>query len=304
MKKNIAQEMKYVMPALATPVNRDGSFDAEGMKSLVKYVLSQGMKTLFVLGYAGECLAFSREERCKIIETARLAAGDDVLLMAGVMDDSTNLIDTHIRDACDSGADIALTTPTNFVHCTESELMDFFRDLNDRTRLPLFIYNCPENQHYLSPEMIDELSQLDNIVGLKETSNADKIQKMLLSVKQSEKFIMVSGEEFVYFPAMCLGVEGFIMGGPGNVLPGLSLAIFNDYKAGRFESARAGYFKMIGFLRELYFTLPYPTMMPQIKAMLEIGGVCKRYMTRPTHSVSDADMQVIRNMMVRHDIQL
>lgn len=302
--RNIVKEMKYVMPALATPVNRDGSFDAEGMTQLVKYVMEHGMKTLFVLGYAGECLAFSREERRKIIETTRLAAGPDVLIMAGVMDDSTNLVERHICDAQEAGADVALTTPTNFVHCTDDELRDFFLELNDRTKLPLFIYNCPENQHYISPEIMAELAKMENIVGLKETSNVDKIQKMMLSVPNSDKFVMVSGEEFVYYPAMALGVEGFIMGGPGNILPQLSLQIFDDYQAGKMDDARAGYLKMISFLRELYFTLPYPTMMPQIKAVLEIAGVCGRYMTKPTRSVSDEDMDRIREMMKRHEITL
>ena len=192
--KNIVKELRYVMPALATPVNKDGSFDALGMKHLVEYVLANGMRTLFVLGYAGECLAFSREERRKIIETAREAAGPDVLLMAGTMDDSTHLIQTHINDAYESGADVALTTPTDFVHCTDAELLDLFKDLNDTTKLPLVIYNCPENQHYVTPELIQKLSKLENIVGLKETSNVDKIQKMMLTVEQNENFIMVSGK--------------------------------------------------------------------------------------------------------------
>lgn len=304
MKRNISAAMKSVMPALATPLNRDGSFDAEGMKSLVKYVLSKGMNTLFVLGYAGECLAFGREERRRIIETARLAAGPNVMLMAGVMDDSTRLVSAHIEDAHGAGADVALTTPPNFVHLTDGELTDFFRDLSDGAKLPIFIYNCPENQHYVSPELMRALSAMENIVGLKETSTVDKIQKMMLGVEQSDRFIMVSGEEFVYFPAMCLGVEGFIMGGPGNVLPELSLKILADYNAGDMDAARRGYFEMIGFLRELYFTLPYPTMMPQIKAMLEIGGICKRFMAKPTHSVSDAHMSAIRDMMNRHGIAL
>ena len=301
--KDIIGGMRFVMPALATPLNKDGSFDPEGMKSLVRYVLSNGMRSLFVLGYAGECLAFSREERRKIIATAREAAGDDVIIMAGVMDDSTRLIQTHINDAYESGADVALTTPTDFVHCTDDELMDLFRTLNDTTKLPIAIYNCPENQHYLTPKMINDLSKLDNIVALKETSNVDKIQTMMLGVEKNDSFIMVSGEEFVYYPAMALGVEGFIMGGPGNILPRLSIQILNDYRAGNADKAREGYFRMVAFLKELYFTLPYPTMMPQVKAVLELWGICGRYMASPTRSVSDEHMKAIKEMLSRHGIE-
>lgn len=87
----IQERLKCVTPALATPLKKDGTFDPEGMTKLVKYVMSKGMTNIFVLGYAGEVLAFSREERKAIIKTAREAAGPDALLIAGVMDDSTLL---------------------------------------------------------------------------------------------------------------------------------------------------------------------------------------------------------------------
>ena len=305
MKVNeILKAMRFVTPALATPVNKDGSLDTDGLKNLVKYVLEKGMTNIFLLGYAGECLAFSREERRAVISAAREAAGDGVMIMAGVMDDSTNLVLNHISDAYDCGADCVLTTPTDFVHCEDDELRCFFNEINEKTKLPIFIYNCPENQHYLTPDLMSEFMQLENIIGLKQTSTVNKIQDMMLKVKNNDKFLMVSGDEFAYFPAMCLGVEGFIMGGPGNSLVPLSIEILNNFRAGKFEEARTGYFKMIGFLNELYFTLPYPTMMPQIKAMLEIGGVCGRWMTHPTAAVSDADMEKIKDMMKRHDIAM
>jgi len=95
-------------------------------------------------------------------------------------------------------------------------------------------------------------------------------------------------------------VEGFIMGGPGNILPAQSLEILEDCRAGRHEEARDKYMKMIGFLSELYYGLPYPTMMPQIKAVLEIWGICGRTMAHPTAAVSDADMEKIRGLLAKY----
>ena len=68
----IQERLKCVTPALATPLKKDGTFDPEGMTKLVKYVMSKGMTNIFVLGYAGEVLAFSREERKAIIKTCLL----------------------------------------------------------------------------------------------------------------------------------------------------------------------------------------------------------------------------------------
>ena len=59
---------------------------------------------------------------------------------------------------------------------------------------------------------------------------------------------------------------------------------------------------MIAFLSELYFGLPYPTMMPQIKAVLELWGICGRWMTHPTAAVSDEHMEVIRKLLDKYQI--
>lgn len=298
----IQQRLKCVTPALATPLKKDGSFDPEGMSRLVKYVMSKGMTNIFVLGYAGEVLAFSREERMEIIRTARKAAGPNTLLIAGVMDDSTKLILQHIQDAKESGADLALTTPTDFVHCTDEELESCFMRLAKEAALPFIIYNCPENQHYISPILMNKLLKEEKIVGLKETSNIAKIQQMLLHLEPNPDAVMMSGEEFVFYPAMALGVEAFIMGGPGNILPAQSIEIFQDYKAGKQKEARNEYMKMIAFLSELYFGLPYPTMMPQIKAVLEIWGICGRWMTHPTAALSDEHMETVRKLLEKYNI--
>lgn len=298
----IQERLKCVTPALATPLKKDGSFDPEGMTKLVKYVMSKGMTNIFVLGYAGEVLAFSREERMQIIRTAREAAGPDALLIAGTMDDSTKLILQHMKDAKEAGADVALTTPTDFVHCTDEELEAGFLRLAKEAALPFIIYNCPENQHYIEPAMMNRLLKEEKIVGLKETSNNAKIQQMLLNLEPNPDAIMMSGEEFVFYPAMALGVDAFIMGGPGNILPAQSIEILEDYRAGRHEDARDKYMKMIGFLSELYFDLPYPTMMPQIKAVLEIWGICERWMTHPTAAVSDEHMETIKQLLTKYEI--
>lgn len=298
----IQERLKCVTPALATPLKKDGSFDAEGMKKLVKYVMSKGMTNIFVLGYAGEVLAFSREERMQIIKTAREAAGPNTLLIAGTMDDSTNLILQHMKDAKESGADVALTTPTDFVHCTDEELEACFLRLAEEAVLPFIIYNCPENQHYVSPGLMNRLLKEEKIVGFKETSNTAKIQQMLLNIDPALSAVMMSGEEFVFYPAMALGVEAFIMGGPGNILPAQSIEIWEDYKAGNHTDARKKYMKMIGFLSELYYNLPYPTMMPQIKAVLELWGICERWMTHPTAAVSDKHMEVIKKLLDKYQI--
>ncbi|WP_306574119.1 dihydrodipicolinate synthase family protein [Anaerotruncus massiliensis (ex Togo et al. 2019)] len=297
------EKLKTVIPALVTPLKEDGSFDAEGMKRLVGYVQGKGLTHLFVLGYAGECLSFDREMRKAAIRTVRESSAPGTVIIAGVMDDSTELITAHIRDAKESGADIALTTPTNFYHLTTEEQKGLFLRLADQSPLPILIYNCPENQHYIEPDCMNALAAHPNIIALKETSNVDKMQRMLLGLDQKNDFLVMSGEEFIYYPSLALGVEGFIMGGPGNMIPTQCLQIREDFLAGRQDAARDGYMRMISFLYDLYFSLPYPSLTPQIKAVLELFGICGRWMAHPMTSVSDGDMEKIREILKKHGVE-
>lgn len=296
------EKLKTVIPALVTPLKKDGSFDAEGMKRLVEYVQSKGMDHLFVLGYAGECLAFDRETRKQVISTVRKCAKPGTILIAGVMDDSTKLILTHIQDAYESGADIVLSTPTNFLPLKPNELKNLFIQLADKSPLPIMIYNCPENQHYIEPDAINELAKHPNIIALKETSNTEKVQRMMLGVDKKNEFLILSGNEFVFLSSLSLGVEAYIMGGPGNMLPAECLEIMKQYQAGEVDQARDGYLKMTEFLYEFYEALPYPTAVPQIKAALELWGICERWMAQPMDSVSDEDMPKVQAIMDKYDI--
>lgn len=295
------EKLKCVTPAILTPLNKDESIDEAGLRRVIRRVLDAGMKTLFILGYTGEVRAFNKEERRRVIEISRDEAGKDVLIIAGALGDSSLLIEEHCEVAREAGADMVLITPTDFFFLNDGELEDLFVRLNKTVKLPIMIYNCPENHHYVNPDMLSRLSKLENIQALKQSTTADKIQSMLLKLDANENFIMVSGDEFEYLPAMSLGVEGFIMGGPGNITPEWCMKILSLWNGGDAARAREEYRKFSDFYEELYNTLPY-NVIASIKGAMEVLGVCGRWMRHPVRSVSDEDMRKIREMMARHGI--
>ena len=301
--KELIQKLKTVTPALFTPLSKDGKIDEAAYRKLVKFVLGKGATTLFVLGYAGECLTFNAAQRKRVVEIAREEAGEDILLIAGVMDDSTDLILEHIANAKEAGADIALSTPTNFFPLTDSELFNLYKKLNDESPLPLIIYNCPDELNsVLKPKTIRDLALLPNIIGLKQTSHIEDVENIIRAIRDVDDFIMLSGSEFVYYPALALGVEGFIMGGPGNMCIDWCLDIFNDFMSGDADTARRKYYEMNDFLDELYWSLPYPSLIPQGKAVMELLGVHERWMKHPVESISDEDMEKIKHILLRHKL--
>ena len=241
------ERLKTVTPAVLSAWNEDGSFDEKSYRALVHRCVEAGMESLFILGYTGEVKYIPREERKKITAATR-AEAPDALIVAGCVGSCIDDILMYIQDAKDAGADMALVTPTEFFSLRDYELESFFEDLNAKTALPIMIYNCPENPHHCSGEMLNRLAKLPNIQALKQSTTTDKIQRIMNKMDKDLDFIMVSGDEFEFFPAICLGVQGFIMGAPGNITPKLCLEMFNDYNAGKFEECREKYMKFISYL--------------------------------------------------------
>lgn len=296
------ERLKTVTPAVLSAWNEDGSFDEPSYRKLVKNCLDAGMKTLFILGYTGEVKYIPREERKRITEVTRDAA-PDALIVAGCVGSGIQEILMYIEDAKEAGADMALVTPTEFFSLRDYEMENMFVELNAKTALPIMIYNCPENPHHLSGEILNRLAKLDNIQALKQSTTTDKVQRIMNKMDKDNDFIMVTGDEFEYFPCMCLGVEGFIMGAPGNITPKWCLDMLQLYKDGKFEECRSEYLRFADFYDELFFCVDFDVI-AITKATMELAGCCKRWMKTPTASVDDAGMEVIKDVLKRHNITL
>ena len=296
------KDLACVIPAVFTTLNTDCSFDSHGMRKLVRYIVDGGMKTLFLLGFAGESLALSREQRKEVIRTVREEVADDVVIIAGVFDNATDLILNHVHDAKECGANYVLATPTNFYPLRDCEIERLFIDVADQSPLPLIVYNCPLNRHYISSDIIGRLAAHPNIAGLKQTSDLLKVEQMQLEVSSIENFTVLSGDEFAYFGSMAMGVEGFIIGGPGNVFPRKCLRIHENFKQGGLEEARIEYTNMIRFLFELY-ALPFSEF-AALKGMLEIAGICKRWVHKPVFSANDEEMETVCALMKKHNVAI
>lgn len=294
------ERLKTVTPAVLSAWNEDGSFDEASYKALVRNCVDAGMNTLFILGYTGEVKYINREER-KLITRATREQAPGALIVAGCVGASIDDILMYIEDAKQAGADMALVTPTEFFSLRDYELESFFEELNAKTSLPIMIYNCPENPHHCSGEILNRLAKLENIQALKQSTTTDRIQRIINKMDKDLDFIMVSGDEFEFFPALCLGVEGFVMGAPGNITPALCLEMLKDYRDGKFEQCREKYMKFVDFYDELFFCVD-KDVIAITKATMEVAGVCKRWMKKPTASCTDEEMEVIKSVLKKHGI--
>jgi dihydrodipicolinate synthase/N-acetylneuraminate lyase len=289
-----------VMAALATPLTSQGDFDSLSEGRLIRHVLGGGIHSIFILGHAGECMAFDRKTRCQVIESARKEIGEQIPLIVGVFDNSTALVLQHARDARERGADFVLTTPPNFYTLTQMEIRDFYIRLAEEGGISVIAYNCPGFANQLESQTVSELAGHPMMAGLKETSNQVTLQKMQLLLKSHKKFTLLSGDEFLFLPAMSIGIKAFIMGGPGNLTPRWCTEILDSFNKGSVDKARAKYLDMINLYDQLYHSIRNP--MASVKAGLEMLGLCDRYMAHPVLATSEEDNKRIAALLQEYKV--
>lgn len=294
--------LKGLVPAMMTPLKTNEDIDPEGIQKLAHFVSRDGINTVFVLGYCGECFTFTREERKQVISLSRDAIAPEKKIIAGIMGNCTREILTYAEDAAEAGADYVLLTPTNFLPLSEGEVTSLLREVADKSPRPIIIYNCPENLQHITADMMGELCHHPNIAGLKQTTDHIDMEFVRRATENEADFTILSGNEYTFLANLALGIEGYIMGGPGNILPQTCVRIMKEFQSGDLLKARKDYWHMTSFLMELY---GLPAMAEaSLKGILEMKGLCTRVMRRPVRSVDDAHLDKIRALIDKYEIEL
>jgi len=63
MSKFSVDDIKGVVPPIATPINKNETVDEAGMRRLVKFLLGNGANCIFVMGGTGEFFCLSDKEK-------------------------------------------------------------------------------------------------------------------------------------------------------------------------------------------------------------------------------------------------
>src|SRR5258708_34110856 len=69
MTVNAIEDLSGVLPALVSPLHRDGSADESGIKRLVEHVISGGVHGLLALGSTGEGAALGERIRLQVLKS-------------------------------------------------------------------------------------------------------------------------------------------------------------------------------------------------------------------------------------------
>lgn len=229
-----------IFPPICTPFLGDGEFSPHKLRANVEKWNRTGLAGFVATGSTGESVFLTNEEKLRLWEALREAAGPGKLLIAGTGAESVRETVEMSNKAAGMGYAVALVrTPHYFksqMNRPESQLT-YFRAVADQSKIPVVLYNFPQVTGVDVPaDLVIQLAEHPNIIGIKESSgNIEKVAQMV--DRAPESFQVLVGSAPTLYPNLCVGAVGAILAF-SNAAPCASLAIYEAWRSGDHARAR------------------------------------------------------------------
>jgi 4-hydroxy-tetrahydrodipicolinate synthase len=232
-------------------MDAEGGIDDASLKRLVDFHVAAGTQAIVSVGTTGESATLDETEHCQVIaRTVELAAGR-VPVIAGTGANSTREAITLTRCAKEAGADAALLVTPYYNKPTQEGLYLHHRAVAEAVDIPQILYNVPGRTACdMLPETAGRLSEIANIIGLKEASG-DLKRVAILRAACGEGFALYSGDDATTCDFLLLGGDG-VISVTANLAPRLMQAMCQAALAGDRAGARALDQRLAALHRDLF----------------------------------------------------
>ena len=196
--------------ALITPMHPDGGIDDASLQRLVDFHVDAGTSAIVAVGTTGESATLDEEEHCDLIRrTVEFAAGR-IPVIGGTGANSTREAIVLTRCAKDAGASAALLVTPYYNKPTQEGLYLHHKAVAEAVDIPQILYNVPGRTACdMQPETVARLSEIENIVGVKEATG-DLARVARLREGCGDGFALYSGDDATGCEFMLLGGDGVI----------------------------------------------------------------------------------------------
>jgi dihydrodipicolinate synthase/N-acetylneuraminate lyase len=269
-----------IVPAV-TPLTAKLQIDEAAVEIIFKSFYDNNIAP-FILGTTGEAASLPLQVKKDYIIAAEKNKKMGTLLYAGI---SSNVLAESIEFAaycCLHAVDVIVATLPSYYPLTEKQMLQYFKTLADNITLPLFIYNIPATTHMSIPlNVIDQLSQHKNIVGIKDSERSEeRMQQSLQLWKDRTDFHYILGWAAKSADALLQGADGLVPS-TGNLYPEIYADMLTAFQQNDKDKLYAGQ-KLsddYGALYQSNRTLGESLL--ELKTLMKKKGLCEAVVMPP-----------------------
>jgi 4-hydroxy-2-oxoglutarate aldolase len=251
--------LEGIFAPVTTPFYPDERVYFKKLEFNVSRLSLTGLSGLVVLGSTGEAVTLDDSETREVLRVAAQSAHEEKVLIAGIGRESVKATVELAEAAAGFGYDAVLVRNPCYYRpqLTPAALLHYFRTVADRSPLPVILYSIPKfTQAEIPLEVVAELAQHANILGLKESSGSvervrDVVQATRLAPRRTVTvttvFEAVTGRMLAAKPAGSapgnfIAAEGLASGSGG----GVALAVAPPTPARKTRTREVGFQVLTG----------------------------------------------------------
>lgn len=225
-----------VVPPTITAFQEDESVDYEATAAHARFVVERGAHGVFPLGTNGEFPLLTPEERDDVVEAVVETVGDDAPVIAGVGAPSTRETVAHAERAEMTGADGAVVVTPYYYPLDHDAAVEHYRRVAESVDFPVYVYHIPSKTgNSLSLDTLDALAEIDNLVGLKDSSK--DVPWLGQAIDSHPEMTFLAGSDSLLFPGLEVGCTG-VVSAVANAFPELVVDLYEAYDDGDEDRAR------------------------------------------------------------------
>ena len=234
-RKAITMNFQGVMPALITPVTKDGKLNQVELKHLIEDLIAQGADGFYIGGATGEGIVLSKELHKELTtESLRIIAHRVPGIIHVARMNFEEMIELA-QYAEQEGAEAISAIPPLFYNYGDDGIYAYYKKLAESVQIPVVIYNNPNTGVTFTTPLLKRLFDIPNITAIKWT-NYD-FSSVLQLRDQAKDVQVINGPDEMLLMGLAAGCEACI-GTTYNFQLPLIKQIYNAYRNGDLDEAR------------------------------------------------------------------
>lgn len=289
-------EVKGVIPPILTPMDEEEKINEEQLRIQVNRLIGAGVHGIFALGTNGEGYILSETEKERVLETVIEETAGRVPVYAGTGAVSTKDTIRISQRAKAMGADILSVITPWFAAASQEELIGHYMAVARAVDMPVVLYNIPARTgNALSPATVEKLSEVDNIVGVKDSSGNFDNMLQYIERTRGRNFAVLSGNDSLILWNLLAGGSGGIAG-CANVFPKNMAGIYDAFAQGDLERAKACQDNIRAFRNCFRFGNPNTVVKTAVAMLGYPVGKCRK----PFDRISAEGLQAMEQVLLQY----
>lgn len=220
-----------VIVAMLTPFDDNGRIAEKEVRKIVNFLIDKGVDGIFPVSSCGEYVHLSMGERKYLIDIVVDENKGRVDIIPGTgatcADKSIELAQYAKQKGCSA---IVLHGPYFFKNISDI-VEGHLKKVALSVDIPVFLYNIPFFANEVTPEIAANLCDIENIVGIKDSSgNMINVMNLIdMTRRIRPDFKVLVGAEEIMFPALAAGGNGCMTATAG-ILPEFMIEIYKSFK--------------------------------------------------------------------------